>query len=457
VSARYRVGHLPRLPGITIVVLLSGKQMPFLLIALMLFTQARPLGVLTGQIRHTDGTPAPGVRVALVLEKDASEPIQNISVSDAQGRYRIEGIEPGSYLITMGARVSPTYYPGVRNIADARPVRIAAGETMLMIDLQSPKPVRATGRISGLPPGFPPDQLRVVLLPVGELQTPATFMANSQSVQPDGRFSFPSLRAGSYSYFSVPPLMTRRGQIEVGDQDLELPDLVFQHSVWGRALIEEGGDVPFMQAMAAVSTAPIRFLTFRITHTDPLRGVPGQSTSAIVFESGIFAVSPTAGEYQLTRLETPLGYTVKSMTYGTVDLLQGLPFTIVDSTKPTEIRMTLAKKPPAGPLRKVSGHVEGVSVDQAGWVEIQSADSGVPRALRGEAVVRSDGSFQFENVPPGDYILHFRKGFDPGQIIAVTVGTADLSGITLPMTSPPPPPRPQPGARGTRGARGTTP
>jgi hypothetical protein len=69
--------------------------------------------VITGEVRTLKGAPAPGVRVAAMsAEKQGELPsLYGVAVTDAAGRYRIEGIPKGRYYVIAGSLGAPLYHP----------------------------------------------------------------------------------------------------------------------------------------------------------------------------------------------------------------------------------------------------------------------------------------------------------------------------------------------------------
>jgi hypothetical protein len=85
---------------------------------------ATPAGVVTGRLVSVEGKPAVGIRVAAVavsssnsVHSDAA--IMVLAQADNGGRYRLEGVPPGSYYIMAGHLDSPSYYP-VSRISPSR-------------------------------------------------------------------------------------------------------------------------------------------------------------------------------------------------------------------------------------------------------------------------------------------------------------------------------------------------
>jgi hypothetical protein len=57
-----------------------------------------------------------------------------ISETDSAGRFRLQGLPPGSYYIAAGLLQSPTYYPGVASLTAARAVVIAGDAVKAGLD-----------------------------------------------------------------------------------------------------------------------------------------------------------------------------------------------------------------------------------------------------------------------------------------------------------------------------------
>src|SRR5262245_4146207 len=131
----------------------------FLLIPSAVLAQ-RNGGVVTGQIRLPDGSPATGIRVSAMSANDATKDavvfLESLAETDPSGSYRLSGISPGRYYIVAGALDAPTYYPGTDSASDARVLEIADGSTVGSVNfivhrLTAPHPgsVRLTLGISG--------------------------------------------------------------------------------------------------------------------------------------------------------------------------------------------------------------------------------------------------------------------------------------------------------------------
>jgi hypothetical protein len=114
-------------------------------------------GVMTGEILSLNGTPAVGVRVAVMATSNGNtsqtnfSSMESIGETDSSGRYRLERISPGRYIVVAGLLDLPTYYPGVKDPGDARVVTIEAGTiaTGINFKLAQTAGVRVSGRVTG--------------------------------------------------------------------------------------------------------------------------------------------------------------------------------------------------------------------------------------------------------------------------------------------------------------------
>jgi len=107
-----------------------------LLLAFLLLLQGIPVqqgGTVTGILRDGTGRPMEGVRVAAVAKAGTPEEalgaaaMAGLAQTDAQGRFTLENIPPGRYVIAAGRLDRQTYYPGTPRQEDATVVTITPG------------------------------------------------------------------------------------------------------------------------------------------------------------------------------------------------------------------------------------------------------------------------------------------------------------------------------------------
>ena len=138
-------------------------------------------GVISGRLLDVDGNPVVREPVELTFVDKFGHletldlPGEDLFLTDPQGAYRIYGIPPGRYLVSVGVDVAntgatghipgsfhptvqvdddhyfeQTFYPGVRSRADATAIDIAAGSAVRDVNLTVGKSIPAysvTGRV----------------------------------------------------------------------------------------------------------------------------------------------------------------------------------------------------------------------------------------------------------------------------------------------------------------------
>ena len=120
--------------------------MKALLLSLLLFVQGTPqapadAGTITGVVRTSSGAPAAGVRVTAVARPSspagsaAEVATSSLAQTDGQGRYRLENIPPGSYVIAAGRVNLPTYYPATLDVLKGTAVSVAASAVVPNINI----------------------------------------------------------------------------------------------------------------------------------------------------------------------------------------------------------------------------------------------------------------------------------------------------------------------------------
>jgi hypothetical protein len=307
---------------------------------------------------------------------------------------------------------------------------------LLAIPPQDPAPTtfRIRGKVTGVPAAAPAGLFRATLMPLFPSPTGAVHVG----IQSDGTFTF-QVRPGRYNLTTVPFSGGSR-QIEVADRDIDVPDARLQFALWGQAVMDDGSSIPARQN--STNPATYVFMRTRVVSGPPRIDLSGFATVA---PNGMFTFDLPAGEFAIGTLQLPMGYTVKSMTLGSIDLLKASTFQIPDPTMANEVRMVLTAKVPEGATwKKISGRVEGFVPGTSSLVGIEPAtpfrnfQAGTILEQRmGEARVRPDGTFEIANVPKGEYTLQYRPNPTGGRVlwgpmIRVTVGDADLTGVGLP-------------------------
>jgi hypothetical protein len=174
--------------------------------------------------------------------------------------------------------------------------------------------------------------------------------------------------------------------------------------------------------------------------------IPLTSTGAGSINSTFLNINPQAdGTFIVAALEDertigvpnlPLGYAIKSMTYGTADLTKDRLKVLMTDT--AELHITLTT-PDAKPVR-VTGRVEGWDSTMRPVAVLPGTSTPII-TLYGSAFsttlstgMETDGSFKFPKVYPGDYTVRFGGPLPTGgpqSTASVHVADADVTGVTL--------------------------
>jgi hypothetical protein len=216
----------------------------------------------------------------------------------------------------VGFAQAPSYYPGVKTPSEAQSVTIAAGQEINSLDFKLPRPtnVRIRGRLD---------------VPFAALQVTLSRVDGSESspvaVAPDGTFELANLLPMDY-VLRVAGSIAPGVRVDTSDGDVE--DIVLVSARFlGQVVVDDGSPLPVV-APGSDATG----IQVRIARRDGGIGV----TFAVRQSVGAFEFPATMpGEYDVSVLQLPAGYYVKSMTFGDVDLTKG-PLTLENVARGTK-------------------------------------------------------------------------------------------------------------------------
>lgn len=358
-----------------------------LLLALVMLLQAAPsprTAAISGQVLLRDGSPVAAVRVAAIAAPPpnirpadgqnyyASVPPASVTLTDANGRYRLTNVPAGRFYVVAGIIGHATFHPTTTDIDAATIVTTTAGDALEAIDVRmlTEPGARVTGRIT--PPPFADTPERAVLsgVAVGDVvDTP---------VSADGSFDFGRIPQGEYfvSLIPQPPGLDGR-PFRVGGQDALALDLSRPptQSVKGRLVVQNGPLPPPI----------VGFYTEK------------DYVSANVSADGAFTVRLHDARYRVDAGGMPVGYSLLSVRVGK-DEVRTTGFTAADVSR-NGIVITVSAPPD---LPAIVGRAVGRDGAPAANVRV-TARGPIVGTL--ETTTRPDGSFQFGAVPPGLYRL----------------------------------------------------
>ncbi len=353
--------------------------------------EIEPFGRLEGRVFYPDGRPAPRATLWVVLYPRGGA-ITHTAGED--GRFRIEGLNAGSYLLRaeaprnapapQGEAWAPTFFPNATDRAAAEPVRVRPGADLGGFDirLRSAPVYRVRGVVrdeSGKPAPRVPVRLAIVERSIGPEQ-------EVQSGE-DGSFEFSAVRTGEWLLYAD----TRENfedlkgfaRAIVSRTDLEGIDIRLRRAfpLFGFVDREEPRDASGERKVTAVYLVPAG---------------PQYELGASSFhkQDGNFVIPKVyPGAYFIEPLGFVPGYYLDSVTLGPREVF-GQPVEIVDGSQ--RIRITYKADAPRvrGTVEKGEGAIVALIPEDESLVSDQF--------IRTAAADR-DGRFEVGSLRPGHY------------------------------------------------------
>lgn len=374
-----------------------------------------PGGVVTGRITDADNKPVAEERIVLEVvdangNSRSSFPAGNndLNRTDDRGIYRIYGLFPGHYKVSVGYDPSEglrgstyprTYYSEPLDPAKAAIVELKEGAEVSRIDIKvgSPLPTFAvSGRIIDTNTSQPVAAVgfRISLLEKEPGRTPSFV---GQSADGGGEFRFEGLRAGKYSITATSEYYGGNFygdpvQFEIVDQDVTGIQLKATpgHSISG-SVLAEGFTLRDLAAL---------FPDFRV-YARSESGKPGEAAGG-----GTSPISPD-GSFQINGLRPgKITFDVYSMSRGTRPTLArverdgviiGQGFELQRSTS----GVVLVLEHGSGTIRGSVRFAGGGSLPPNARMYVSYKRDGTAQGIGVQTDVR--GSFQIKNLMPGAY------------------------------------------------------
>ena len=402
-------------------------------------------GAISGRIVDDFGDALVNARVTarhMVFADGSRRPeVAAAADTDDLGEYRLSDLTPGSYYVaatfpsanskarlrrrdSQGPYVLWSHHPGVPTLAEARPVRVSAGDDITGIDiaLAPHRPASVSGTVVDAR-GRPATDARVILGGAGGEAVTVGVMASvlagqrtavvvggrtidglgARPGERDGRFEFPLVWPGEYVIIayrqlgSSPSLEFASEYLTVGGSDL--PNLILGllsgEPVPGQIRGDEG--LP----TSALGRLRVRLLS---GHNDELIDRLKLPASGLVNADWAFEVPRLPGRRLVCVDGLPAGWTVKAVTTDTRRTTDALLEFRPTGVQP-EITVHLTKHP-----TEVSGEVVGPDdtlVSDYAVVALASDPSLWPFAPRFVQLERPNqhGRFRVRGLAPGEFLL----------------------------------------------------
>jgi hypothetical protein len=357
---------------------------------------------------------AGGAAGAPVLQLDVNAlPDGSFSVRIPDGEYRVVAVPSG---VPQTSGIPAAYF--VRSLTSnagdlmTEPLRVSERETPTInvgFGTNASNPwVRVSGRVKDA--NSSRGGLKVALQSA-QTSTIETF------VDSEGKFEFPAvLQRNTYTARLVPPDDAASvPRIVVDEKDVTGVVIVApaKREVTARVVVDGNNPVPNVGLS--------------------LNAEEGSMTVVIRPEpDGTARVKLPENQRRVALTALPVGYEVKSLTYGSVNLLKE-SLNLADAV-PAELKITLAVDPgfPSGSFR---GRIRGIDPEKG---SAQLVLNGATAFTRFETVVNSDGSFNFPKLPQGTYVPSLERSGSSVTLTpnSITVAGAELAGIEFLLGSP---------------------
>jgi len=393
----------------------------------------QPHAVITGRVLDDDGDPVQYAQVQLMSYRTMQGKRQLVPSSGAStndlGEYRIFGIAPGKYFLSViqrergiayggvdrSAAQAPdesyptTYYPGTLDLSGATQLNIATGSMMQGMDvtLRKVRTFRIKGRVTGFAPSMRGGNVSVMPKGGAAYFLFAYERTNTMWRSPGGEFELRGVRPGTYTITAQawePPSTQFIGKetIEVRDSDVEGVTIAISPGVEVSGTLRIESDVPIEAKLEEINIALL-----------PLQpGTPAISNSAKVTKDGTFVASASAETFSLRPFGMPPEFYLKSARLGDIDVLEngftvtGTPLSgleVVISPKGAEVSGTVANK-------------DGKMLPGA-VVVLQPTSAKAHRVADLQKTITADqnGSFRMRGLTPGEYKLHAFEGVEGSE------------------------------------------
>jgi hypothetical protein len=329
----------------------------------------------------------------------------SLTQTDSTGRYRLENIPPGRYYIQAGLVDLPTYYPGATTAAAATSILIGGGAVVANLDftITQSTGVRVSGKVpsaavrpsligmSGGPGGglrsataqVKPDStfeflkvlpgnytlqavpnnglpiLSIVVadkdIEVGVASGPGVRISGVVGLGPrsprptgqkvvlsgssgwavlegpiaaDGAFTIASVPPGTYTVKTIPGSPASLATVVIADREIAGIAVGAHAELPGRVVFPDGARLPAFSSAPMIEAKPAN----------------GAILATAIRTDGTFRFPLSEGEYRITAARLPAGTSLKSISYGSIDLMKD-PLKLDGTADIMELTIILEKKP----------------------------------------------------------------------------------------------------------------
>lgn len=406
-----------------------------------------PHGVVVGRILDEEGEPVANARVMLqsyryVTGRKQLSPSGGATVSNDLGEYRVFGIAPGKYFLSVTpAPTNPgfaqdrsvssgpdedyvaTYYPGTIDPAAAAQIDVSPGAQLrgMNMTLSKMRAVTLRGRVTH---GLPGRQNIQVLL---TSRNPAALMSINRSSPADATGNFTIRYATPGAYFLVAiinePGGSRQGRLPVDVGNAPMEGLVI---TIGPGITVKG------QVRSDPDGSPVDLSGVRLMLQQRETNVFGGSWQGKAEQDGTFEVKNVSPDrYNLVWYGMPANAYVKSARSDQTDVLvSGLDLSGGGPPPPLEIVVSSRAASVTGSAlnEKTGSPAPGATV----VLVPQEKERRDQQSYFKMIVTDQHGAYSLTGVPPGEYKAYAWEDIEPGAYMDPDVMKAvELKGESI--------------------------
>jgi protocatechuate 3,4-dioxygenase beta subunit len=411
-------------------------------------------GVVTGRITDAEGHPLIGERVSIVAKDSTADAGPQMAMlagsrnqTDDRGVYRIYGLAPGSYKVSVGQASSSggaasimgmggsqyvkTFYPGVQEEPKATILEIKEGTEVKDVNISVGKPgtgFSVAGRVIDADSGNPVANLYIGHSSVNESNEQVAGMNfTGNQTDANGKFRLEGLRPGRYAVYTFAAGQANSSysepvQFDVSDSDVTGIEIKVRRgaTINGVAVIENNSDPAVAGLLQTVNL-------YAYVQQKGL-AAPSYGTSPIGPDGSFHMEGLAPGKARIGIQgfpSPPKGLTLVRTELDGLDQPEGIEVTAGAQINGVRLLFAYGTGSIRGDVKIAGGSLqEGRSIQ----VILQSAPGG-SRRLNRQAQMDGRLHFVVENIPPGTYelVVHSEtsvpdaKSDPPAELLKQTV------------------------------------
>jgi hypothetical protein len=364
----------------------------------------------------TDMTVSIG-RAAEVDGRLQFQPLAQSATTDDRGEYRIGGLPPGSYVVSVFGRTGPSvpipgseagfrarnvFYPQTPFLSQARPVVLRAGEEVGSVDVAFTAETLVMPAISGRVIDPRGGGVNAALLVTSSGDGVAAAVRSQFSVvQESGEFNV-RLVPGDYTLFVQADGMVARTRLTVDRTDISNVELLLAKgaTVSGRVVFEGGARRPTaLEVMARPADRPALDVVGVTPRPARVRG------------DGSFSISSLLGPLELRVAPESRSWRPKSILLGGRNVLD-VPLDFKAGEEFRDVTIVLSDR-----TASLGGTVANVSAPLTTGLSVLVFPGDPRQAARRARWIRTDqhGRFLVSDLSPGDYFVAVAAAVDDSQ------------------------------------------